>query len=145
VVLVTQADAAALALPRDWTGPIGVVLVRRRFEPLAGEWSIPGGAVEVGETLEAALAREVLEETGLAVHVGPVIEVFERIMRDEIDRVQYHFVLVDYRCRPMGGRLEPGSDVSDAVIADAGALERYGLANTAQAVIARALTLPDGP
>ena len=80
-----------------------VVLIKRRFEPLQGQWSLPGGAVEVGETLEGCVVREMREETGLEVEVGPVIEVFDRITRDEDDRVRYHYVLVDYLCWPIGG------------------------------------------
>ena len=118
-----------------------VVLVRRRFEPLAGEWSLPGGALEVGETLEAGVAREVLEETGLEVEVGPVVEVFDRIMRDGDGGVEYHFVLVDFLCRVTGGRLTPGSDVSEAVLADPAALEGYGLTQKAEDVIAKARML----
>jgi len=84
-----------------------VVLVKRRYEPLAGQWSLPGGRLEVGETLEAGTRREIREETGLAVEVGPVVEVFDRNLVDEAGRVRYHFVLVDYLCRPVGGRLAP--------------------------------------
>ena len=80
-----------------------MLLVKRAHEPLKGEWSLPGGAVEVGETLEAALAREVLEETGLDVDVGPVVEVLDRIERDADGRVEYHFVIIDYLCRAVGG------------------------------------------
>ena len=121
----------------------GVVLIKRRFAPLAGEWSLPGGAVEVGETLEAAVAREVAEETGLTVEVGPVIEVFDRIMRDEAGRAQYHFVLIDYVCRAVGGSLRPGSDVSEAIVADTDDLEPYRLTDKARSVIARALEIID--
>ena len=85
-----------------WDGK--VVLIKRRYEPMQGQWSLPGGGVEVGETLEAAVAREMLEETGLQVEVGPVIEVFDRIMRDDDQRVRYHYVLVDYLCWPVGRR-----------------------------------------
>ena len=73
-----------------------VLLVKRGHEPLKGEWSLPGGAVEIGETLDAAVAREVLEETGLDVDVGPVVEVLDRIQRDADGRVEYHYVIVDY-------------------------------------------------
>src|SRR5690606_15931260 len=77
-----------------------VVLIKRKYEPLANRWSLPGGSLEVGEHLEDGTARELLEETGLVVEVGPVVEVFDRIQRDEDGRVRYHFVLVDYLCRP---------------------------------------------
>src|SRR5262249_32337735 len=99
---------------------------------------------EVGETLEAAVRREIVEETGLEVSVGPVIEVFDRIMRDEMARVRYHFVLIDYLCRPIGGALSAGSDVDDAVFADPEHLEPFGLSDKATAVIERALTLTVG-
>ncbi len=118
-----------------------VVLVRRGAEPLKGQWSLPGGAVETGETLEACVAREMLEETGLRVTVGPVIEVFDRITHDAGGRVQYHYVLVDYLCWPTGGTLQAGSDVDAAVWADVSGLNGYHLAGKAMAVIARGLEL----
>jgi 8-oxo-dGTP diphosphatase len=118
-----------------------VVLIRRRFEPLAGEWSLPGGVVESGETLEACVTREMHEETGLAVEVGPVIEVFDRITRDDQGRVRYHYVLVDYLCRPTGGSLRAGSDVDAAVWADSADLSPYHLTDKATSVIGRALEL----
>ena len=116
-----------------------VLLVKRKYEPLAGRWSLPGGAVEVGETLEESIAREMLEETGLEVEVGPVIEVFDRITRDDDGRVRYHFVLVDYLCWPAGGRLQAGSDVAEAVFVEPEDLGPYGLTDKATAVIERAL------
>jgi 8-oxo-dGTP diphosphatase len=118
-----------------------VVLVKRRFEPLAGRWSIPGGAVETGETLEACLVREMAEETGFQVEVGPVIEVFDRITHDETGRVVYHFVLIDYLCRPIGGELQAGSDVAEAVLVERSELAQYDLTETAAAVIERALEM----
>ena len=122
-----------------------VVLVKRRYEPLAGRWSLPGGTLELGETLEAGAAREIHEETGLLVDVGPIIEVFDRIMLDEARRVRYHFVLVDYLCRPVSGALQAGSDVDDAVLVAPVSLGAYDLTDKARAVIARALELDRDP
>jgi ADP-ribose pyrophosphatase YjhB (NUDIX family) len=118
-----------------------VVLIRRRYEPLKGQWSLPGGAVELGETLEASVVREMQEETGLDVEVGPVIEVFDRITMDDEQRVQYHYVLVDYLCWPIGGALRAGSDVVDAVLVNPSELGPYALTKKATAVIARGLEL----
>ena len=118
-----------------------VLLVKRRYEPLADRWSLPGGTVELGETLEGAVAREMLEETGLEVQVGPVIEVFDRILYDAEQRVEYHFVLVDYLCWPSGGRLAAGSDVADARFVAPDDLHQYDLTDKAQAVITRAFQL----
>jgi ADP-ribose pyrophosphatase YjhB (NUDIX family) len=143
VILVSAADGALVETPAALPDPHGVVLIRRRFEPMAGQWSLPGGALEVGELLEEGVAREVLEETGLAIHVGPIVEVFDRIVRDHDGRVQYHFVLVDYLCRPRGGRLRAGSDVSEAVVADPRALEGFALHTKTLAVIARAIDLSE--
>jgi len=118
-----------------------VVLVKRGHAPLAGEWSLPGGALELGETLEAGVAREILEETGLVVDVGPLVGVFDRILLDEGGRVRYHYVLVDYVCRARGGTLCCATDAADASLADPGALDGYSLAPETQTVIARALTI----
>jgi 8-oxo-dGTP diphosphatase len=118
-----------------------VVLVKRRFDPLAGQWSIPGGAVETGETLEACLVREMAEETGFVVEVGPVVEVLDRITREEDGRVLYHFVLIDYLCWPIGGELRAGSDVAEAALAEPSELAQYELTEKALAVIERALEM----
>ena len=122
-----------------------VVLIRRKYEPLKGQWSLPGGMVEVGEPLETALMREMMEETGLVVDVGPVIEVFDRIMHDEERRVRYHYVLIDYLCWPSAGTprgaLRAGSDVDAAIWADPAMLGEYSLTDKATSVIQRGLTL----
>jgi 8-oxo-dGTP diphosphatase len=87
-----------------------VILIRRGKEPGYGRWSIPGGAVKLGEGLREALVREVREETGLEVKVGPVVEVIDRIVKDNEGRVAYHYVLVDYVCSVYGGQLAPDTD-----------------------------------
>ena len=121
-----------------------IVLVKRRHEPLAGQWSLPGGMLELGETLEAGAAREMLEETGLVVEVGPVVEVFDRILVDDEGRVRYHFVLVDYLCRPRGGVPTAGSDVDDVALVDPAAVAGYAVTEKVRAVVARAMTLNRG-
>ncbi len=117
-----------------------IVLVKRAHEPLQGEWNLPGGAVEVGETLREACAREILEETGLVVEVGAMIEVFDRIMRDGEGAVQYHFVLIDYVCRATGGEVRCGTDASDIALADPRDLSAYRLTDKAIDVIGKALS-----
>jgi 8-oxo-dGTP diphosphatase len=89
-----------------------ILLAERGKEPLKGWWSLPGGLVETGESLQDAVRREVLEETGLVVEPDGVFEIFERIMRDEAGAAEYHYVLIDYICRVAGGTLAAGDDVS---------------------------------
>lgn len=91
-----------------------VLLIQRGQEPLKGEWSLPGGALELGETLQQGIRREVLEETGLEVEPLTIVEVFDRIVRDDKDEIQYHYVLVDFLCRVRGGSLCCASDAADA-------------------------------
>jgi 8-oxo-dGTP diphosphatase len=118
-----------------------VLLIQRGHEPLKGEWSLPGGAVELGETLEAALAREVREETALDVVVGPVVEVLDSIRRDAIGRPEYHYIIVDYACRVRGATSTVAAHGTDAAavrwvpIAE---LEAYGVTAAAIAVIRKA-------
>jgi 8-oxo-dGTP diphosphatase len=90
-----------------------VLLIRRGQPPLLGEWSLPGGVLECGETLREAAAREAHEETGLVVETGEMLGVYERVIRDDEKRVRYHYVLVDFLCRAIGGDLKAGSDAAD--------------------------------
>ena len=115
-----------------------ILLVERGKEPLKGYWSLPGGILETGEKLEDAVRREVLEETGLEVEPLSIFEVFERIMPDEAGRAEYHYVLIDYLCRPVRGRLQAASDVSRAAWVAEQNLCEYRLTEGTLAVIERA-------
>lgn len=115
-----------------------ILLVERGREPLIGLWSLPGGAVETGETLDAAVRREILEETGLEVEPIRVFEIFERIMRDAEGRPEYHYVLIDYICRVSGGTLAPADDVRRAEWISQRNLENYNLTEGTLDVIERA-------
>lgn len=96
----------AILLRRD-----RILMAQRGKEPLKGWWSLPGGALEIGESLRDGVCREVREETGLEVEPLGVLEIFERIMRDAAGVPEYHYVLIDYICRVTGGKLFPGDDV----------------------------------
>jgi 8-oxo-dGTP diphosphatase len=122
-----------------------VLLVRRGQEPLKGEWSLPGGALELGETLQQGVVREVLEETGLIVVPGGIIEILDRIILDRITqdeasgRVRYHYVLIDFVCHVTGGLLCSASDAEEVRWVEHGHLQSgYRLAPVTMAVIDKA-------
>jgi ADP-ribose pyrophosphatase YjhB (NUDIX family) len=116
-----------------------VLLVRRATEPLRGEWSVPGGMLELGETLRDGVRREALEETGVAVDAGEVLDVFDSIFTDALGRTQYHYVLIDYLCRPLAGEARAGSDVSDVRWVSMEALPAMGLRDTIEQVVRKGL------
>jgi 8-oxo-dGTP diphosphatase len=117
------------------------LLIKRGHPPLEGEWSIPGGTLEVGETLLEGVRRELAEECGIEVRVLDLIEVFERVFRDEAGKVRYHFVILDYLCEAISGEPRAGSDVVDVAWATETELERYSLTPTATRVIRRAFEM----
>ena len=126
------------------------LLIRRGSEPLRGEWSIPGGTLELGESLERGVARELLEETGLEVRVLELIEVFDRVYgadaaADGTPPVRtgpmYHFVIADYLCERIGGEAIAGSDVTDVAFAREEELDAYGLTETAARILRKAFAM----
>jgi len=116
-----------------------ILLVRRGAEPLKGKWSIPGGVLEVGESLIVAVKREVLEETGLAVEPREVAGVVERIIPDGDGRTQYHYVLVDYLCKLLSGDVRAGSDVDDARWVPQNQLDAYDIPDFTRQMIDKVL------
>ena len=120
-----------------------VLLVRRGAPPLAGEWSLPGGKLELGETICEAIVREVREETGLVVTPERLLGVYDLIDRDEAGGIRYHYVLVDWICRPTGGVLCAGDDACDAVWAGRSELDDYRLADFTRSAIDKAFEMAE--
>jgi ADP-ribose pyrophosphatase YjhB (NUDIX family) len=117
------------------------LIVKRGHEPRKGEWSLPGGLLNLGESLRDAVRREVKEETGLDVELGPIVETFDRIHRDADGRIRYHFVIVDYVCWSASGDAVAGSDAEDVAWVTATDVERYGLSAHAKAVFLKGLAM----
>ncbi len=121
--------------------PGAVLLVRRGRAPALGQWSIPGGAQELGETAEAAARRELREETGLAVGDMTLAAHVDSIHPDEAGRVRHHYTILDFAARWQGGEPAPGDDATDAAFFGFDALQGLGLWSEASRVIARARSL----
>jgi len=117
-----------------------ILLVLRGQEPSRGKWSIPGGIVEPGETIREAARREVLEECGVEIELGDVVEVLDAIVRDEDGRVQYHYILIDLLATYLGGKLTVGSDIDDARWVTEEELPRFDVTKGALPVIRKALS-----
>ena len=115
-----------------------VLLVLRGQEPARNSWSLPGGLVEVGETLTAAITRELAEETGLTVRLLGIAAVLERIFPDEAGQVAYHYVLIDFVCEYLAGDLNPASDITAAQFVALPDLDRFDLPRFTSDVIHRA-------
>jgi ADP-ribose pyrophosphatase YjhB (NUDIX family) len=115
------------------------LIIKRAHEPRKGEWSLPGGLLELGESLQDAARREIKEETNLDVTVGPVIETFDRVHRDDAGRIRYHFVIVDFLCWAPSGDATAGSDAADVAWVAANEIDGYQVNAHAKAVIERGL------
>ena len=115
-----------------------ILMAQRGKEPLKGWWSLPGGALELGESLDAGVRREVREETGLEVLPLRVFEIFERIIRDASGEPEYHYVLIDYVCRVTGGTLQAGDDVCAVKWVERDALKELQITEGTLAVIEKA-------
>jgi 8-oxo-dGTP diphosphatase len=120
------------------------LLIRRGSPPLEGEWSIPGGMLEISETIVEGVRRELLEETAIEVRVLDLIEVFERITRDTDGHAKYHFVILDYLCEVLKGEARAGSDVTDVAWVCEEELAGYSLTPTATRVIQKGFEMSRG-
>jgi len=121
-----------------------VLLVQRGQEPAKGRWVIPGGAVELGEKVQEAVKRELREECGIEIEVGPVAAVVDRIERDAAGRVRYHYVIIDFFCDYVSGDLHPASDADQARWVKAEDLPQYDLSEKSLALLRQALGLSPG-
>jgi ADP-ribose pyrophosphatase YjhB (NUDIX family) len=115
-----------------------ILLVERGGHPLKCYWSLPGGLVETGESLDEAVRREILEETGLRVKPVEMFGVFERVMRDARGRAEYHYLLLDYVCKIIGGKLKAGDDVARVEWVRRARLGDYQMTEGTREVIERA-------
>ncbi len=116
-----------------------LLLIKRAYEPSSGLWSIPGGLLEVGEELEEAVAREIEEETGIKVEVKELLGVFNFVIRDEAGKVKYHYVLIDFLAKPVGGKLRPSRETLDVRWVSLKDIEKYSLTRTTRRLISRAV------
>lgn len=120
------------------------LIIKRAHEPRKGEWSLPGGLLELGESLQDAVRREIKEETSLDIDVGPIIETFDRVHRDELGQIRYHFVIVDFVCWSREGEAVPGSDAEAVAWVAAGEVGRYCVNAHAAEVLAKGLATARG-
>lgn len=118
-----------------------VLVVQRAREPSLGLWTVPGGMVDLGERLQEAAAREVREECGIEIEVGPVVEVIDNIVPDDEGRVRFHYTIVDLAARYVSGHLVPNDELMDAAWITPEQFEAYGVRPKAQAVLRKALRL----
>ncbi len=121
-----------------WDGA-RVLLERRGQPPAQGSWAIPGGLVELGETAEDAVRREVLEECGIEIAVGPILGLFQPIERDANDRIRYHFTIIDFLATYRSGALQAGDDAADVRWVPPADLSQYALNPATREMIERAL------
>jgi 8-oxo-dGTP diphosphatase len=132
---IPQIAVGAVVIDASLGADRRILLVRRAHPPMAGRWSLPGGRLEFGERIAAGVQREILEESGLIVDVGPLVEVVEVI------DPPYHYVILDYVCIRTGGELRASDDATDVAFVHPADLEQYGVTEAVMRVVARALSL----
>ena len=122
-----------------------ILLIQRAKPPAVGKWSVPGGKVELGESLEEAALRELREETNLSCTLGPIVEVLDRVVKNAQNQIEFHYVILDFVGRNPVGDLQHSNECLDARFVAFDDLEKYDLTDGLMEVIVRARTMKDGP
>jgi len=117
-----------------------MLIVKRGSDPGKGKWSVPGGLVELGETVKEAVEREVLEECNLKVEASHLIDIVDNIIRDKNGRIKYHFIILDFFAKLRGGKLKPNSEIIEAKWVPIDEVEKYDLTNTFKEFMKRNLS-----
>ena len=120
-----------------------VLMIRRKFEPNKGRWSLPGGLLEVGEDPEEAAKREVREELGLEVVTEGLLQVANEVIKDEQGRVKYHFILVDYLMRPLGDKITLNEESDEYAWFEPSAIEQLNTTNNTRMIVRKYVELSD--
>lgn len=118
-----------------------VVIIKRKTEPDSGKWSIPGGAINVGEKIRDGLRREIFEETALKVKVGNLIDIAEKIFKDNEGKIIYHYVILDYICKYISGSMKASSDAEELMLVKMDDLDKFELVNGTMRVIEKTFDL----
>ena len=118
-----------------------VLIIKRKTEPDAGKWTIPGGAINVGEKIKDGLKREIFEETGLEVEVGNLLDIAEKIFKDSKGKIIYHYVILDYLCKYISGSMKASSDAEELMLVKMCDLDKMELVNGTRRVIEKAFDL----
>ena len=118
-----------------------VLIIKRKTEPDAGKWTIPGGAIDVGEKIKDGLKREIFEETGLEVEVGNLLDIAEKIFKDSNSKIIYHYVILDYLCKYISGSMKASSDAEELMLVKMCDIDKIELVNGTRRVIEKTFDL----
>ena len=116
-----------------------ILMIKRRNEPEAGKWTIPGGAINIGERIKDGLKREIFEETGLCVDVKKLLDIMEKIIKDNQGKIKYHYLIADYLCEYVSGDINASSDALEAKLISSDDIDKFELCDGTKGIIEMAL------